>query len=175
MKTEQSTQKVLWQQESFPFKYSIQEFVFNVINKGSCYCLWPTESCCNNPGDNIYFWNSDDKNSGGFGGREIIFETTEGMLKTRGPWHSNSKMLLHNTGVDLTRHHYTKGLLAKRRDCDDKFRNVYSELVFQDENWVIGSFDRVKERAKILANRKQIKLYYAVQSAGGSSQGMVEP
>lgn len=127
-----------------------------------------------NPADNIYIITSDQE---GFGGAEMKFPFPDGSYDlVKGPWHSNSAALLSDTGIDLSDKCLTFGVLSKGVGrASNSYDGVMTDVVYKDEDWVIGPFDRITKMAKEFANRMGIRIYYYSQSSGGSMRHFFDP
>lgn len=152
--------------------------IYNMKRVGKTVWLWRDGS---DAGANIYC-GSDDPNtkSEGFGGRALTFQLKEGgSIVLYGPWHTNSDALLKATGVDLTKSHMTFVVIGLGRRIDDNngscWRQVITNVIYQDEDWTKGSFNRGKEIATELADKRQEVLILYSQSNGGSLCGPVYP
>jgi small nuclear ribonucleoprotein (snRNP)-like protein len=112
----------------------------------------------------------------GFGGATLKFEMIDGTIdEVKGPWHSNSDALFQDTGVDLRESHITYGVIAMGREYDDKMNLVMKDVIYQDDDWTCGSFDRVKAIAQGMADTLGKPVFAYSESHGGSSCGAVEP
>lgn len=124
-------------------------------------------------GDNIYVQGG--PNSDGFGGAILEFKLENGCdsVKMKGTWHSNSEALFTDTNVDLQEQHLTFGVIGLERDWN-KGQAVIRDLIWFDKEPTYGSFDRVTNLAKKMANDLGKKVCYHKQSIGGSSCGFIE-
>lgn len=111
-----------------------------------------------------------DPNSDGYGGRALTFALEDGTKdRVKGPWHTNSDDLYADTGIDLRNQHLTFVVVARDRYSDEDYRTVLGDVLYQDEQPVLGAFDRYKE---ILARfPDEPTLFYYSQSRGGSVCG----
>lgn len=130
-----------------------------------------------NAADNIYVEGG--PGSEGFGGRELSFLLVNGStLRLRGPWHTNDDALYRDTGVDVRNRHLTIGAIGLRRvgSKELKFWDPISvaDVIYQDEDWTLGEFDRIKKYAKEISKNSLKELFYAVVSQGGGSAGPVK-
>lgn len=127
-------------------------------------------------GDHIYCGTDDpSKREEGFCGRSMEFELDNGeSITLHGPWHSNSNALLHATGVDLTRNHLTFVVIGMDRDG---FYNdlVIKDVVYQDKDWIEGSFSRGEDIAVAVADKLNKPVVCYSESHGGSSCGFIYP
>jgi len=118
-----------------------------------------------NAADNIYLAG----NGRGFGGRKITFTLVSGdKITFQGPWLSNANHLFLETGIDVRDKYKTLGAIAKDLDGD-----ALEDIVYQDKQPMIGSFNRIPDAAQLLANQLKIKLYYHVESSIGSRTSWV--
>ena len=133
-----------------------------------------------NEGDNVYVEEMN-PNGGhgfqGFGGRTLTFPLINGgEIKLKAPWMSNSNALFNDTGHDVRNKHLTFVVIAKKRDTIGPHYNTrLSGILYKDDNWTIGLFDRGKHRAQMLANKLGHSIYLYSESQGGSSCGPVDP
>lgn len=129
-----------------------------------------------NQADYIHYANLD--NTEGYAGRVLEFKLTTGsVIQVRGPWHSNSKALLHRTGIDLTDKHYTWGFVCMSVNDGNRPWAGISGLLSSDPDgrWVLGRFDRIEELAKQDARELGSPVFYYRLSTGGSTGGLVNP
>jgi hypothetical protein len=130
-----------------------------------------------NEGDNIY---CETENKSGFGGSVVKFLLENGSIATvRGPWHSNSESLLHDTGYDCTSKHYTRGIVALEMTYaklgHQNDGDTYKNVLHYDAQPELGKFDRIYEIARAEAKIWNKRVYYAHVSVGGGMSGSVEP
>lgn len=127
-----------------------------------------------NEGDNIYV--SGGPNSDGFGGRTLTFTLVDGTeIKLKGPWHTNSRSLLADTDIDVTDKYLTFGVIARNLESGPSYMGTLVDIVYQDKEPVIGTFDRIREMAQEMSNSRKEKLYYWSKSEGGGRRGWVKP
>lgn len=111
-------------------------------------------------------------NSDGFGGRVLTFRLENGCdsISLKGPWHTNPSSLLSDTGIDVRDKFYTFGVVGEGREYP-----AITKLLWFDTEPVIGSFDRVKQKAQEIANERGQTVFYYMESRGGSSCGAIDP
>jgi len=138
-----------------------------------------------NEGDNVYV--SPDvretkpgyRGFQGFGGATIPFELEDGTVDhVRGPWHSNCEALFQDTGYDARDKHLIFGVIARDfgPDPDNPWgQGIMIDVIWMDEKPTVGSFDRVTELAKEIANKEGKPVICYSRSTGGSSRGQVKP
>ena len=113
--------------------------------------------------------------TGGFAGRELSFKLEDdSVLKLQGPWHSNGDSLFINTGVDIRDKFYTYGFIYLDAKCEDGKQHYKDVLYFDQEN-VLGSFQRIEDIAQEISNHFKIKVRYGSYSRGGSCHSHKEP
>ena len=95
-----------------------------------------------NRGDHIYCGTLDkNKREQGFGGRTMDFIRENGDVVTLyGPWHSNSKALFEQTGVDVRNQHHTMGCVALYQDGEalEYPQTKYTQLIHVDLDPTLG-------------------------------------
>jgi hypothetical protein len=130
-------------------------------------------------GDNIYvsIKNEDPKAYfKGFGGATLKFEMMDGTTdEVKGPWHSNSDALFQDAGVDLRESHSTYGVIAMGREYDDKMNLLMKDVIYKDDDWTCGSFDRIRIISQNMADTLGTPVFSYIESSGGSSCAMVKP
>ena len=128
-----------------------------------------------NEADNIYV--EGNKNSDGFGGRTLNFELENGeKLDLKGPWHSNSTALFEDTGYDIRNKHLTFGVIAlDRKYISYNKPDIYIDVLYKDEDFVVGEFERIEKMAQEFSNKLNKKVAYGVKSWGGGSSGWKQP
>lgn len=126
-----------------------------------------------NGGDHCYCGSSDPASrSQGFGGRAMEFpiegHEPDRIITLYGPWHTNSHSVLKDTGVDYTRKHLTRGIIAEVSEDIGRFMcNKYSKIVHLELSGVIGAFDRIQTLAEEYVVGYGRPFYYQVESEGG--------
>lgn len=118
------------------------------------------------------------KNSQGFGGAELEFELAsgDGVIKLKGPWHSNCDAFFCDTGVDIRDKHYTFVIVSRSVEYPGNIYNpLMKDVLYMDKEPCLGSFYRGDELAQKIANElnETVKLYS--ESSGGSVCKPVEP
>lgn len=120
--------------------------------------------------------------SDGFGGSTLTFQLVDGSeVKLKGPWHSNSRALLADTGIDLRNSHRTFVVIGEGRSYESNPNNLYSSktvienVFYKDDEPIIGSFDRGRQMAQEIADEKGIRVFCYSRTNGGSSCGPVYP
>ncbi len=114
----------------------------------------------------------------GFGGRTLHFDLVGGdTIDLTAPWSSNSEALFHDTGVDVRDRHMTYGAIGLKRSYGPGSygSTTIEDVIYADEEPMIGTFDRIGDMAQVLANERQVTLYYYKQSFGGSTSSQVKP
>jgi hypothetical protein len=118
-----------------------------------------------NRAEHIYTDNPN-RTEDGFGGRTMHFDLGNGRTyEATGPWHSNSSALFKATGIDLRNEYFTEGCVALSRITlrgYDQFKYV----LVQDDEPVLGNFNRIQCVAKLIAQYIGVPVYYY---SGGSS------
>ena len=136
-------------------------------------------ACQENAGDDLYVFikNENPTNSfKGFGGGTLYFELEDGVIDAvKGPWHSNCRSLLEDTGIDLTQTALTFGVIGKERNFGEKYETYIDDLLYKDDDWTIGDFNRIKNKAQKFADELNIKVWYYSQSQGGSTTAWLDP
>ena len=119
----------------------IQNKLFNkVIGKNGRTYLY------NGNPSSIYV-ESDNK---GMSGRTVSYAIAEGeTLELEGPWHTNTRELFEQTGIDLENMFYSFGLVFKTREeaLDFQAGKDVRPLFFENE-WKLGSFNGAEDRIK---------------------------
>lgn len=125
-------------------------------------------------------------NSRGFGGRTFTLETTEDTIDSvQGPWHGMCPYEvapiteLHRTKVTILRH-ATNIPYSEWEDISEddslgiRFR-MRGEIVYDEQEWVLGHFSRGDRIAQQLSNLWQEELWLHVETDGGSHSYTVKP
>lgn len=119
---------------------------------------------------------SDFRGFQGFGGATLTFDFEDGTAdRVKGPWHSNTEALLHQTGVDLTKCIITWGCIGTGRENGGSgYTTIITDLLYFDPSPLPGEFSRIEKLAKKMseAQGKRPLVYYS-QSYGGTSCGWV--
>ncbi len=127
-----------------------------------------------NMGDNVYFCSFDPR-SQGFGGATLHFELVDGSsIDLPAPWHGNTDSLYHDTGIDIRDTHLTFVVVARDREHQG-WQCTYKDVLYMDKEPMVGDFDRGEAIAKEWANKLGVPVMCYRQSAGGSSDGPVNP
>lgn len=123
-----------------------------------------------NPADNIYVEGGFDNE--GFGGSTLYFKLEDGtLLKLKGPWHTNSEELYRATGIDIRDKHKTFGVISKGVIYNDV---LMTNVLYQDNDWVIGKFGRIEDKAREIAKEIGQRVYFYSRSMGGSCRAWVD-
>lgn len=113
--------------------------------------------------------------SQGYGGSTISFTLENGeVVKEKGPWHSNSESLFHDTSIDIRNTHRTYGIIA----VDNNWANghwSYKDIIYKDSGPTPGHFNRIERLAQDIANLLDSPLYFYSCSPGGSYSAGVRP
>jgi len=111
----------------------------------------------------------------GYGGATLNFLLEDGTTDAvKGPWHSNSLSLFNDTGIDLRNNTITIGAIGKDRTFEGN-TTFLEDVLYEDTDWVLGSFNRIKDMAQEFADKLGIKVWYYSQSTGGSSTCWLDP
>jgi len=126
-----------------------------------------------NAADNIY--KSSPGPSEGFGGRTLSFPLVDGtVIEVQGPWHIGADAFLLNRFPELAVQHYTFGVIGLERESTWP-KTIIRKVIYKDDDWVLGPFQRVQSIAQEKANELGCTVYCYSQSQGGSSCGPVNP
>lgn len=130
-----------------------------------------------NPADNVYFASKEGGKSDGFGGATLTFKLEDGTEdKVQGPWHSNPDALFSDTGYDVRDKCLTFGVIGKDVRFDRyPYKDFIVDVLYKDEDFTIGAFNRIKDKAQELANELGVKIVYYQQSQGGSTRSWCYP
>ena len=131
-----------------------------------------------NPADELHvFIKKENPNScfKGYGGATLKFLLEDGIVdEVKGPWHSNADSLFSDTGIDLRDKYKTIGAIGKGRAYEDG-KSYITDVLHEDTDWVVGSFDRLEEMAQKFADELGIEISYYSQSSGGSRTSWAMP
>ena len=109
----------------------------------------------------------------GYGGREIPFKLEDGTIKIiKGPWHTNSETLYNDIKLDIRNKHLTIGCLFLDR-CKSILNN-FTNVIYVDEEPVIGDYDRIKNMAIEYSKKYKQTIYYYMKSATGGIESYIE-
>ena len=109
----------------------------------------------------------------GMSGRTVTYELLEGGEDVvKGPWNTNAKDLLQQTGVDLTKNFFSFGVVINTEDAE-KFRDGKDvEIVFGDDDWTKGEYDgavlRMREKALDMGLEHNSNLIIAFINCNGT-------
>jgi len=122
-----------------------------------------------NPADNIYMDDPNNLKSDGFGGRIVNFELENGKVYlAHGPWHSNADSLFKDTGIDVRGLCLTQVVLGTGGvEYQGGHSFKVKDVIYQEDEYKLGSFDRGKELAQEYANKLNKTVHGWVQSKGG--------
>lgn len=128
-----------------------------------------------NAAENIYI-NTHDPNSQGFARRIISFTLEDGTIdKVKGPWNTNSNSLYKNTGIDLRNTYYTFCVVGEDRITNKEGKTEIVNVIYQDEKFVLGNYDRGDIIVQDIANKLNKKVAYYINYNGGSISGFKKP
>lgn len=149
-----------------------------IIGKSRTLWLYPID-----PDDpNCYC--SGGPGSRGFGGSEIEFKLDPaigGKIILKGPWHSNADAMFRDTGIDRRDKFLTFGIIAEERVYisnvpeGDRSHYIFKNVLFCDKEPTRGTFDRVRDVAKRMANERGKPVACMTYTEGGSSNGYEYP
>lgn len=137
-----------------------------------------------NAADRIYVTNNPEnkvngrRDFAGYGGATLKFKLEDGSeFEAHGPWHANPDGLFEDTGLDLRSLSLTKILIAKsiRYDSERGYRPVFEDIIYSEDQSVLGEFNRGDVIAQQLSNLLGEKLVVHSVSQGGSSIKHVNP
>jgi hypothetical protein len=118
-----------------------------------------------NSADNIYV--ASFGQSHGFGGRKLEFNICDGnSVLLQGPWLCTAESLKSDIGIDFTNKYKTFGVIS--RGYED---GIMKDVVYQDEDWTIGSKNRIKSMAFRMSREFEGELHYYQQTTRGSIRG----
>lgn len=118
-----------------------------------------------NAADNIYVEGG--PGSQGFAGRELTFKLVDGgEIRLKGRWHTNSHSLFQATGIDVRDKYFTFGAIGR----DAKGSMGVSDVLYMDEDWTLGEYDRIEKKANLMAVEYG-KLCFSYQSNIGGMRG----
>lgn len=122
-------------------------------------------------------WVSGGKGSEGCGGSTVDFPLADGLGKISlvGPWNSNADECFRETGIDVRGNFITWGCVGTGRDYDaNTGTQRITGLLYFDAAPKKGTYDRIGHLAWDMQEAApDQKLYYYMESAGGSSHGPV--
>jgi len=124
--------------------------------------------------DNIYV--EGNRGSDGFGGRTIRFPLENGeVVALQGPWKTGADGLLKDTGYDATDKYSSLGIIALECERDWKQGDLYKNVLYKDDDWVIGTFDRIKDMAQGFADSLGVRVVFGVITYGGGCGSYCDP
>ena len=119
--------------------------------------------------DHIYCGYPYDTKSQGFGGAIIPFRLLNGKeIVLFGPWHTGANDLWRATGVDLRNQYMTRGMCAYARTYDSRDGYIYREVFHFEEVARAGSYNRIRDIARAVADKVERMVFFYAESHGGS-------
>lgn len=119
------------------------------------------------------------KGSQGMGGRTITFKLDDGTtFDSIGPWMTTAQNLFNDTGIDLRAQYATRMILSRKVEYP---KNSYAfmpdmiDVVYYEEEFVEGTFDRPNEKARQIVKEMGEPLHYFIETAGGAQCGFLKP
>jgi len=169
-----------WPQHLTFAQSELTEHTFHhVVVKGE-HWLWAAD--VENSADFVYAGSDRRSEAGrGMGGAACTFKLVDGgVVVLYGPFKCAPSYLKAAAGIDLSSRHYTRGVIAfayaMSKEGGSYFqRKDFTDLLHLDEDWTLGTFDRIEELAQEIANREGRKVYYHSQSSGGSTAAWQHP
>lgn len=147
-----------------------QSKVYNHLEINGTHWLWAAN--VPNPGDYIYCRGTGLERSRGFGGSTLTFKLVDGKtLSLQGPWHSNSKAMFRETGIDIRDKHYTFGVISRDYDYNKGNGGIMKDVLYQDNDWKISEYSRIQDMAKEWAQKLGRDVAYYQSGLGGSCRG----
>lgn len=114
----------------------------------------------------------------GYAGRTLTFKLVDGSeLQLQAPWSSNSSDLYADTGVDIRDCHETFVVVGHGRKTIGQGygRTVITDVIYKDDDWTNGRFNRGDKIAKEIANKLGKTVMLMSKSRGGSCCGPIKP
>lgn len=145
------------------------------IGKSGCTWLIPAVTVYPNRADHIYVTEHPDSNKKGrgFAGATLDMPLITGAsFLLKGGWHGNTKDLLEDTGIDLTREFLTYGAVGLYRGYSGM---EIVGVLYSDKSPQIGYMDRVARLAQKFTNEHDWPIFYSYLSAGGGASAIVNP
>jgi hypothetical protein len=146
------------------------------VHRGESGFLWLVPSNIKSKADHIYVQGKN--GSDGFGGATLNFDISHGdSISLSGAWKTGPGALLKDTGIDLTNTFSTFVVVGRRRihPPNSYMRGVIEDVVYQDGDWTIGSYDRGMEMAKSLVKELNETLYLYRMTQGGAMGRQITP
>lgn len=115
--------------------------------------------------------------SRGMAGRTVAFDLVDGRtVEFTGPWKAGAEGLFKETGHDVRDRYFTQGVVAYGR-VNGKWPgpDTYTEVLHYDQQAVLGTYDRVRDIAKLAANESGRPVFYAMISKGGGGAAREMP
>jgi hypothetical protein len=117
--------------------------------------------------------------SQGMAGRTCRFDLEDGThYDSIGPWMGGAEQLFAETGVDLRDRYAVRLIMCRRVEYPKNgyyIRPDMLDVVHYEEDFVEGRVERGRELSQEIANKLGEKLYYFIETAGGSSAGWISP
>ena len=119
--------------------------------------------------DHIYCGYPYSTGSQGFGGAKIPFNILGGQTVTlHGPWHTSANDLWRATGVDLRNQYMTRGMCSYARTYDSRDGYIYRDVFHFEETARCGSYNRIRDIARAVADKVERMVFFYAESHGGS-------
>lgn len=127
-----------------------------------------------NAADNIFVGFPYDTKSQGFYGDWLTFEIDTGTkIRLQGPWHSNSKAMYENTGIDIR--DKSKTFVVIGNGYVPNNNGLIKDIIYKDDDFVIGRHERGDKLAQKYANELGHPVFRWVRGMGGSHSGWIYP
>jgi len=119
------------------------------------------------------------KGSEGMGGRTCRFDLEDGThYDSIGPWMTTAEHLFADTGVDVRNRYASRLILCRKIEYPKNgyyTRPNMLDVVHFEEEYVEGTRNRADELAQQIANKMGEKLFYFIETPGGSTCFHVVP
>lgn len=132
--------------------------------------------------DGIQYDDLGDSTSDGYGGATLIFNVRgfSGCVTkyiAKGPWHSNSKSLKDDTGIDITKRHLTQVFISLDKVYPENSwePDVLFDLIHIEKEPIEGAYNRADPLAQEYADALDEPVYLVVKTSGGESRVTVFP
>jgi hypothetical protein len=125
-----------------------------------------------NPAEYVYSV-SDKYDPRGFAGRPIDFKMEDGSTYTsRGTWHCAASYLPKDVYEEIKDKYYTHCVISHTPIKYENYGGTIiieneDDIIFMDESWVIGAFDRGEKLAVEYAHKLGKDVYYKSMNTGG--------
>lgn len=91
---------------------------------------------------------------------------------------TGAEALFKDTGVDVRNQYATRLILSRKVEYPKNYYGFMPDMidvVYYEEDFVEGEFDRPNKKAEQIVNETGEPLHYFIETSGGAQSGLMKP